>query len=55
MSPRRAASTSKAAVHAGRLWLAQRGNGNDGWNALVALDLAAVIEGLARGVLTKRR
>lgn len=35
-----------AAVARDRLWLAQRGNGRDGENALVELDLAAVLANL---------
>jgi hypothetical protein len=35
-----------AAVAHGRLWLAQRGNGRDGENALIELDLDEVLTGL---------
>jgi hypothetical protein len=35
-----------AAVARERLWLAQRGNGKEGENAVVELDLAAALEGL---------
>ena len=37
-----------AAVHAGRLWLAQRGNGASGANACIELDLESVAGSLDR-------
>jgi hypothetical protein len=40
-----------AAVRGDRLWLAQRGNGQSGVNALIELRLGRVLEGLAAGGL----
>ena len=42
-----------AAVLGGALWLAQRGNGSDGFDALIELDLGAAVDGLTdEGALT---
>jgi len=41
-----------AVVHAGRLWLAQRGNGQSGSNGVIELDLSGVVSGLRRGVIS---